>query len=502
MADRFGDLGIYQRAEDQEVIEAKGGKVGLTDYIVDVPVGIYAGLSKTIQGLLQLGAMPIDYLANTNLLAGIEETFNKITPETKTGLGEVTSVITQFGVPFAGALKIASGISKLKGVSTMTELASFTGKGSNLAKGMELTKRAGYFGTIGGITDFAVSTPEKLGTLSDTLGITEQSDIGSLTGKERALETIKAKVKYGIEGATIGGAFTLAPTALSLGARYGLIPGAKLVGAVGGAVGKVIDVPLTAGLNAIVGKENKSALQQAILTSGALKDKALEKIGAKRATGEFTKEGRAIYESVDWRHPVDDTFLNKAKRNLVLLGDQFRSDRGIGKLRDIQVSAETMLAGEQKTLSRIGQNIQDVQNKIINNFKIKFTKDRESMLSLQLENDKIGKILVSKDVKEIKEIISTLPKEIRMDVIKYKNIVNKTQKKYDLFTGGIDALKEAALDYNTYSKQRFGSFKNKDFKFNPLLEKGAKEEFKKITLANKDLMNVFKEQAKTVWKIC
>jgi hypothetical protein len=500
MADRFGDLGIYQRAEDQEVIEAKGGKVGLTDYIVDVPVGIYAGLSKTIQGLLQLGAMPIDYLANTNLLAGIEETFNKITPETKTGLGEVTSVITQFGVPFAGALKIASGISKLKGVSTMTELASFTGKGSNLAKGMELTKRAGYFGTIGGITDFAVSTPEKLGTLSDTLGITEQSDIGSLTGKERALETIKAKVKYGIEGATIGGAFTLAPTALSLGARYGLIPGAKLVGAVGGAVGKVIDVPLTAGLNAIVGKENKSALQQAILTSGALKDKALEKIGAKRATGEFTKEGRAIYESVDWRHPVDDTFLNKAKRNLVLLGDQFRSDRGIGKLRDIQVSAETMLAGEQKTLSRIGQNIQDVQNKIINNFKIKFTKDRESMLSLQLENDKIGKILVSKDVKEIKEIISTLPKEIRMDVIKYKNIVNKTQKKYDLFTGGIDALKEAALDYNTYSKQRFGSFKNKDFKFNPLLEKGAKEEFKKITLANKDLMNVFKEQAKTVGK--
>ena len=84
MADRFGDLGIYKRAEDQEVIEAKGGKVGLTDYIVDVPVGIYAGLSKTIQGLLQLGAMPIDYLANTNLLAGIEETFNKITPETKT----------------------------------------------------------------------------------------------------------------------------------------------------------------------------------------------------------------------------------------------------------------------------------------------------------------------------------------------------------------------------------------------------------------------------------
>jgi hypothetical protein len=272
MAERFGDLGIYQN-EDQDIIKAKGGSVGITDYAVDIPVGILSGVSKSIQGLLQLGAMPIDYLANTNLLAGIEDIFNKITPETKTGLGEITSTITQFGVPFAGALKIAGGISKLKGLSTMTELSSL-GKGVNAAKGMELAKRAGYFGAVGGITDFAVSTPEKLGTLSDTLGITERTDFEDLSGKERALETIKSKIKFGAEGATIGGAFTLAPTALSLGARYGLIPGAQLVGKVGGIVGKVIDVPLTAGLNAIVGKESKSVLREAIITSGALKDKS------------------------------------------------------------------------------------------------------------------------------------------------------------------------------------------------------------------------------------
>ena len=51
------------------------------------------------------------------------------------------------------------------------------------------------------------------------------------------------------------------------------------------------------------------------------------------------------------------------------MGDQFRSDRGIGTLRDIQVGAQNMLAAEQKTISKIGQNIQDVQNKILNNFK-------------------------------------------------------------------------------------------------------------------------------------
>jgi hypothetical protein len=84
MVERFGEFGIYQRDKDQEIIRPKGGDVGVVDYALDVPVGIYSGLSKAVQGLLQLGAMPVDYLANTNLLSGIENVFNKITPETKT----------------------------------------------------------------------------------------------------------------------------------------------------------------------------------------------------------------------------------------------------------------------------------------------------------------------------------------------------------------------------------------------------------------------------------
>jgi hypothetical protein len=499
MVERFGEFGIYQRDKDQEIIRPKGGDAGVIDYALDVPIGIYSGLSKAVQGLLQLGAMPVDYLANTNLLSGIENIFNKITPETKTGLGEITSVITQFGVPGGAALKIASGISKLKGISTMTELSSL-GKGVNLAKGMELTKRAGYFGTIGGITDFAVSTPEKLGTLSDVLGVTEQTDFEGLSGQERALETIKSKIKFGAEGATLGAGIALAPTALSLGTRYGLIPAAKAIGTVGGVVGKVIDVPLTASLNAIVGKESKSVLQDAIITSGVLKDKALTKIGAKRATGELTAEGKPIFESVDWRHPVDDTFLSQVKRGVVLFADQFKSSRGIGSLRDIQVGAETIRAGEQRTLTKIGQNIQDVQNKIINNFKVKFTKDGDSMLSLQLENDKIGQILGSKDIGEIKEVVRTLPKEIRRDVIRYKKLIDGSQQKFDIFAEGVDVAREAALDWNSYSKQRFASLNNKDFKFNPLLDEAAIKEFKKINLTDRELINGFKEQSKTSGK--
>ena len=186
----FDQRSIFDSGED--LTPARGTDVGLGDYIFDIPVGAVKGLSQAVQGLLQLGAMPIDYLGNTDLLTGIDELFDKITPETTTALGDITSVITQFGVPYVGALRIASGIGKLKGISTATKL---TAPGmTRAAQGVELAKRAGYYGGIGGLTDFAVSTPEELGTLSDVVGLTERTDLEGLTGRERAAEVLKGKI--------------------------------------------------------------------------------------------------------------------------------------------------------------------------------------------------------------------------------------------------------------------------------------------------------------------
>ena len=131
---------------DDNIEEARGQDVGITDYIFDVPLGIVKGASQAIEGLLTMGAMPIDYLANTNLISNIENLFDKITPETNTGLGDITSVLVQFGVPYAGALKLANGMSKLKGLSTMTKLNA-PGM-TRASQGMELAKRAGYFGGV------------------------------------------------------------------------------------------------------------------------------------------------------------------------------------------------------------------------------------------------------------------------------------------------------------------------------------------------------------------
>ena len=190
----------FKGFSDNQVEQPRGSDVGFTDYLLDVPVGAVKGLSQAVQGLLSLGAMPIDYLANTDLLNGINDIFDKITPDTKSAVGDITSVIAQFGIPFGAAVKIAGGITKLKGISTMTQLGSLP---TRAAKGTELVKRAGYYGSLGGITDFAVSTPGKLGTISDLTGFTQQTDFEGLSGKDRAVEELKGKLKFGAEGAII-----------------------------------------------------------------------------------------------------------------------------------------------------------------------------------------------------------------------------------------------------------------------------------------------------------
>jgi hypothetical protein len=480
-------------SDDEDITRARGTDAGVTDYLFDIPVGAVAGLSQAVKGLLQLGAMPIDYLTNTDLLTGIDNIFDKITPETDTAVGDITSVLTQFAVPYGAALKIAGGISKLKGLSTATKL---TAPGMTRAsQGMELAKRAGYYGGIGGITDFAVSTPGDLGTLSDVVGLTEQTDFEGLSGKERAAETIKGKLKFGAEGTVIGGGVTLLPAAASVGFRYGIIPAAKTVGYVGGKALNVIDYPLTGAINAIVGKGEKSIIQKAVSEGGALAQKAGDKLGL----------------SGDWRHtPVDGSMIDQIKRGIVRVKDQFVTDRGLTpELRSMQIAANNALAGKEKVLKSFGSKIQEIQENIIKDYKVKFD-DGESLLALQIEANKVKDILKAKTAGEVDDIIATLEKgkdktverELIKNIKKLKQIVDKTDNQYKIFTGDMDLPNGAAMDFGLYTQRRFAAFNNKKFKFNPLLENDAFDWFR-AAIKNKEpgFENVLKNAEDTAERI-
>jgi hypothetical protein len=459
-----GLKGLFQ---EDELAVARGSDVTLGDYILDLPKGVGKGTSQAIQGLLQLGALPIDYLADTNLLSNIENLFEKITPDTKTAIGDITSVLTQFGVPAGAALKIAGGISKLKNVSQMTKLSS-----PNLttsAKGVELVKRAGYFGTIGGITDFAVSTPGTISTLSEDLGLIEKTDLEGLEGRERAAEVLKSKVKFGAEGTVIGAGVTLLPIAGTLGFKYGIVPGAQAVGYVGDKVLRAVNYPVQKGIETLVGSGETSILQKtfkSILEEGGLIDKGLKKIGI---------------DDSEWRYiPVEGGFMSEVKRGLTRIQDQFTSPGPVRpEVRQIQIDFNNKLAAEAKTLTDIGTKLENNYKDIVNNFKINLFDKGESKLIIQHESNKINDYIKATDDNTKKEILNTINKEVRNDVIKLDKLVISSQERYNKFIKDVDFKGAQALDYNTYVNQRLAAFNNERFKYNPLLETKAVEFFKK-----------------------
>ena len=247
-------------------------KPGFLGYVTDVPVGVAKGTSQAIQGLLTLGAIPIDYLADTNLISAIDNIFEKITPETETAIGDITSVLTQFGVPAGGIVKIAQGIKVLKGASQMTKLSSIPSIGGKTA---ELAKRTGFYGSIGGITDFVVSDPEENRTIAQTLGYAEDYKGDELKGSEKASEAFKQKIKFGAEGALLGGGLTAAlPVAGTLGFKYGIKPAGKAIGFVGGNALRGLDYVVINPMSKIIGTET---VGKGVKLLGAGYDKAVDK---------------------------------------------------------------------------------------------------------------------------------------------------------------------------------------------------------------------------------
>ena len=454
---------------EDPLVEARGSDVGLGDYILDLPKGVLKGGSQAIQGLLQLGALPIDYLANTNLLTNIENLFEKITPETKTAVGDITSVLTQFGVPGGAALKIASGMSKLKNVSQMTKLSSLPTAG---AKGMELVKRGGYFGTIGGITDFAVSTPGTISTLSEDLGILPETDLEGLSGRERAAEIAKSKVKFGAEGTLLGAGVTLLPVAGTLGFKYGIVPGAKAIGYVGGKALRAVDYPVQKGIELLVGSKDTGLVQkgfQKLVGKGGLSEKI------------STKTGLASDE-LDRYIPVEGGFQSEMKRWFVRFKDQFTSPGPLrGEVKQIQVDLNTKLAAEERKFNDLTDRLKTNYKDIVENFKVKLFDQGESKVMIQYESNKVNdyiKASVKGDKEAKKRIIESIDKRVRSDVIRLGKRVADTDKYYKKFIKDIDFGKAIAQDYGSYTYKNLAAFNNKNFKYDPLLKKNVINFFK------------------------
>jgi len=275
----------------EEDIEGSRASPSAVDYAGDVIRAPIKGVSRAVQGLLELGALPIDYLGNTNLLKHIDDIFEKITPETHTSVGELASTLVQFGLPLGAVTKLAGGIKFLNRATEYRKLSSLTSVGD---KAGELVRRAGYYGAIGGASDIIASVPEKDQTLTEALGLSEKKDITELSGSERAAETLKEKFKFGAEGTVIGGAIPLLPAAATLGYNYGIVPAAQGVRLAGGTILRPLDYAVINPLSqAIAGVESKGIIPKLMTSTSDLIEKGYDKLGipAVEEWKNFSKQG-------------------------------------------------------------------------------------------------------------------------------------------------------------------------------------------------------------------
>ena len=205
------------------------------DFFEDLEKGLYGGVQDLGYAIGDLLTSGVDAVAGTDLGEKLTEVYeeNKIKdPETLTG--EITKVLTQYGMPGGAAFKI---LNRLK-IFQRSKRAAATG--TMAQKTSQIAKRAGYMASALAATDFIASTPDK-----KTLVVKEENTEG-LTGRDLALARLRNRVRFGAEGALIGGGFSLIGKPVALGFKYGIFkPGAKVAGLGLKAIDKAVVSPIT-----------------------------------------------------------------------------------------------------------------------------------------------------------------------------------------------------------------------------------------------------------------
>jgi hypothetical protein len=517
-----GSLGnIFGKDVSEETLDPRGSPT-FSDYLYDIiQVAPVKGVRSLVKGVLEIPAGVADFALDTDLVSKLDtffsEGFAKI-PETQTSLGDITSILVQYGFGSGVAARIAPTIMGLRGSSIFTKLDEIP---SIAGKAGEIAKRAGYFGGLSGVTDFIASSPGVNQTAGEQFGLYEGYEGEGLRGRDKATELLKSKLKFGAEGATLGGAIPLLPVAGTLGWKYGLKPAGQAVGYVGGNViravdsavinpiasvvsgGKVanIDVPkiipnliknIYSGVEKVGDTAGKLLLPAKDTPMGKIIDNGVVKFKEWFATaggvgGEFSTLQAQVFNNADVR-------AKKASETLLALNKTLEKDI-IGKYYKVFNN------GESKNI------IQYEQSKLLdyfnNNGNAKFIKKTKKEIDPITKKEKTifekdpitGKQLYTYSYSESKitqDILNTLDPRVSKDVKEYAQQVKKylldIQAELRPYVKPAE-LKGAFKDYvGTSFKQTLASFNNSRFAFDPLKQKNVVKYFTdELLLSRSDL---------------
>ena len=194
-----------------EMLKSKDEK----DYISgldEILTGVESGGHNVFASLGTLLFAGTDLVANTEFLEKFEELMKKTRPEQpETWRGELISLMTSFGVPGSLVTKIMARAGKVGQISKLVNKF-------NNHKASKIAMRVGNWATISGATDFLVNYEGR------PTFFVQPEDTSKLKGRKKAAAEFRNRVKFGFEGATVGGLFPLVGKGAQLGYKYFLRP--------------------------------------------------------------------------------------------------------------------------------------------------------------------------------------------------------------------------------------------------------------------------------------
>ena len=421
----------------------KGAKEQEKDYIdffEDLEKGIYSGAQDLGYGIGDLLTAGIDLAADTDLNETLTEIYeeNKIKdPETLTG--SIAQVLTQYGMPGGAAFKI---LNRFKIFQRNRKLAQ---AGTKLQKTSEIAKRAGYMASAIAATDFIASAPDK-----ETLFVKEEKTDG-LSGRDLALARIRNRIRFGAEGALVGGGFGLLGKPIALGFKYGIFKPTAKVASIGlKAVDKAVVTPVTYLGSRAIPSSVATKIRDA---SSYTIDRALSTV----ITGNPKKQ----LPSFDQWRLFSRTSRDPVKRRLKSLDSFLAYFRATGKQTGLgyQISSEAKrkIKARSRTIEKYLESLEQKSYNLAKDFETKYNTKTSSEASQNFYLDKVLAYLKGTIKKD------DVPIDLRKTAESLNLELQSIKKNFANLIDDKDLKNFVLKNLKTYMRQSFGIFTNPSY---------------------------------------
>ena len=489
-------------------------------------------------GVRNLGFNTMDLVLGGIDLTGfgdgkLSERLRKVYEETpkndpETFMGDITALLVEFGVPGGLVTKLVTRMQKamrIKGFNTMTRYIDddITGGARFAMNASNVAKRMGTGAVIFGAADAIGGGPYNSLTrmLPDdaTLLPGKPIDTTNLSGKELALANMKNRIRFGADGAMIGGLFPLlGPPAWALTKTTASLPFKTIPGVnrslFGGAL-QLAGVPLKIAADSLAGKipyTNKTIplVGEGISYLGKQGASLAQKTAAFMGKQVFTRAALGLYDAAyarasiytgvkpnttmftknlpdfqDWRK-FSVNSKDPLHQYLAKIDNKLAAFRDIGKMgKDafgVKTQSDLYIRAKSRAVEKYLIDIERIAYKLAKGFEERHQKYGEfETIQKKYLDDVLGFL-------EGKVKLDELPKQLQVSANDLRNYTNGLKKEFGELLPTTDPIKYLIdSDINAMMRRSFAAFTNNSYAPTPQSVNGAKTFIKDLILGNNTL---------------